>query len=197
MLPYRTEPWTPEEWQQRYRSGHLDYFAALDELPRYSLVLGYLTFIGGEPEVLDVGCGQGLLRARMGALPVARYVGVDPTPAAIERASGLADERSTFLLGDVTDPDLDLGTFDVVVCNEVLSIVEDPVAVLDRVEALLRPAGHLLSSTWRHPGDRELAALLDERFDLVDLVQARNPANPIARRGWRVSWHRVRPAGAG
>ena len=197
VVPYRTEPWTPEEWQERYWSGHLDYFGRLDELPRYSLLVGYLTFLGGEPEVLDVGCGQGLLRARMGALPFSRYLGIDPTAAAIEQARAMQDPRTTFLVGDITDPALDLGTFDVVVCNEVLSVVDDPVAVLARVAAVLRPGGHLLSCTWRHPGDRELAALLDDRFTLVDVVHAQNPANPIARRGWRVSWHQVRPRPGG
>jgi len=129
VLPYRTEPWTPEEWQARYGSGHLDYFAGLDELSRYSLLLGYLTVIGGEPEVLDVGCGQGLLRARMGALPMSRYVGIDPTPAAIDQAAALVDEKTTFRVGDITDRGLDLGTFDVVVCNEVLSVVEDRLGI--------------------------------------------------------------------
>jgi 2-polyprenyl-6-hydroxyphenyl methylase/3-demethylubiquinone-9 3-methyltransferase len=194
VLPYRTEPWKAEEWEQRYGSGHLDYFAGLDELPRYSLLLGYLAHLGGEPEVLDVGCGQGLFRVRMGALPFRRYVGIDPTLEAIAQAEalGLDDPRTTFLVGDITGSTPDLGRFDVVVCNEVLSMVEDPMPVLERVAALLRPGGHLLTSTWRHPGDRELAALLDERFALVDVVFVRNPGNPIARRGWRVSCHQAR-----
>lgn len=190
VLRYRSEPWTAEAWAHGYGSGQLDYFAGIDELPRYSLLLGYLGFLGGEPEVLDVGCGPGLLRRRMGGLPVARYVGIDPTPAAIEAAADLADDRTAFVVGDVTDPALDLGRFDVVVCNEVLSVAEDPAAVLDRVAALLRPGGHVLTSTWRHPGDDALVRLLDDRFRPVDVAYAQNPANPIARRGWRVTCHR-------
>lgn len=190
LIPYRTQPWSAEEWRAGYSSGHLDYFAGIDELPRYSLLLGYLTFLGGEPEILDVGCGQGLLRARLGGLSFARYVGVDPAPAAIEQATRLADDRTEILLGDVTDPALALGTFDVVVCNEVLSVAIDPVAVLDRVRRLLRPGGHLLTCTWRHPGDQRLLRLLDERFTLVDAVDAKNPGNPIALDGWRVTCHR-------
>lgn len=173
-----------------YSSGHLDYFAGIDELPRYSLLVGYVMFLGGEPEILDVGCGQGLLRARLGGMGFARYVGVDPSPAAVERARVLVDERTEIVLGDVTDHTLALGTFDVVVCNEVLSVADDPVAVLDRVHGLLRPGGHLLTCTWRHPGDQRLLRLVDERFTPIDAVDARNPGNPIALEGWRVTCHR-------
>lgn len=189
-LPYRTQPWSAEQWRAGYTSGQLDYFAGIDELPRYSLLLGYLVYLGGQPEILDVGCGQGLLRARLGALEFRRYLGIDPAPAAIEQAAALADERSTFMVGDVTDPALHLGSFDVVICNEVLSMAIDAEAVLDRVHALLRPGGHVLTSTWRHPGDQHLARILDERFRPIDVVHAQNAANPIALEGWRVSCHR-------
>ena len=191
MVRYRTTPWAAEEWRRGYESGHLDYFDGLDELPRYSLLLGYLLFFGGAPEVLDVGCGPGLLRARMESIPFARYVGVDVAPAAIDQARGMEDARTTFMVGDVTDPLLDLGMFDVVVCNEVLNMLGDPAAALDRVAAVLRPGGHLLTSTWRHPGDEQLFDLVDRHFTPVDVVDAQNPANLIARRGWRVTCHRV------
>lgn len=190
VIRYRTEPWSSEEWRRGYDSGHLDYFAGLDELPRYSLLLGYILFLGGDPEILDVGCGQGLLRARLDGLSFRRYVGIDPTEPAIERARGLEDERTRFVLGDVRDRSLSLGSFDIVVCNEVLSVSTDPVAVLDRVHELLRPGGCLLTCVWHHAGDEQLWRLVDRRFDPVDRVEASNPANPIAVRGWRVSCHR-------
>lgn len=190
LLRYRTEPWTAEWSHWGYTSGHLDYFADIDELPRYSLIIGYLIFLGGEPEILDVGCGQGLLRTRIDPLPFTRYVGIDVIPAAIERARALEDERTAFVDGDVCAAAPQLGQFDVVVCNEVLSVVPDPGAVLSCVADLLRPGGHLLTSTWRHAGDEQLLKLIDRRFTLVDAVDARNPANPIAPRGWRVACHR-------
>ena len=190
ILRYRTEQWSSEWSNWGYTSGHLDYFAGIDELPRYSLLLGYLGFLGGEPEVLDVGCGQGLFRARIAQLPFKRYVGIDVSTAAIARARAYEDARTSFVEGDVCDVARELGQFDVVVCNEVLSIVPDPGAVLSCVDTLLRPGGHLLTSTWRHPGDEQLLRLIDRRFTFVDAVDVRNPANPIAPRGWRITCHR-------
>jgi len=76
------------------------------------------------------------------------------------------------------------------VCNEVLSVAPDPDQLLATVRSVLRPGGHLLTSTWRHPGDQQLLRLVDRRFTRLDTVDARNPANAIATRGWRVTLHR-------
>ena len=187
---YQTEPWTTEQWRWGYTSGHLDYFGRIDELPRYSLLIGYLTFLGGEPDILDVGCGQGLFRGRIEHVPFGHYIGVDSSPDAIAQARQLEDDRTTFVEGDVCELGRDLPRVDVAVCNEVLSVAPDPSAVLTTIKAVLKPDGHLLTCTWRHPGDQQLLRLIDRHFTLVDAVDARNPANPIATRGWRVTCHR-------
>ncbi len=187
---YQTEPWTAEQWRWGYTSGHLDYFARIDELPRYSLLIGYLAFLGGEPDIIDIGCGQGLFRERIEHVPFRRYLGVDSSADAIAQARRLEDDRTTFIEGDVAALVDDVPRFDVAVCNEVLSVAPDPERLLATVHALLRPGGHLLTSTWRHPGDQQLLTLVDRHFTPVDAVDARNPANPIATRGWRVTMHR-------
>ena len=190
VLPYQPTTWSEDSWNERYSTGVLDYFGDLNELPRYSILVGYVSYFGGEPDILDVGCGQGLLRHRLEGVPFNRYVGIDPTASAIELASRMADERTEFLVGDplVTD----LGRFDRIVCNEVLYMVPDPGALLDRISGLLRPDGLVLTSIWRHDGDQRLWAMVDERFEMVDTVEAHNPANPVGPRGWRLACHRRR-----
>jgi 2-polyprenyl-3-methyl-5-hydroxy-6-metoxy-1,4-benzoquinol methylase len=190
VLAYQPTTWSEELWNERYSAGELDYFGALTELPRYSILAGYLSYFGGEPEILDLGCGQGLLRHRLHGVAFNRYVGIDPTASAIELAGRFADERTEFVVGDplVTD----LGSFDRIVCNEVLAMVPDPGALLDRISGLLRPEGLLLTSIWRHDGDQRLWAMVDERFEMVDTVEAHNPANPVGPRGWRLTCHRRR-----
>jgi hypothetical protein len=37
--------------------------------------------------------------------------------------------------------------------------------------------------------------MVDERFEQLDAVTARNVANPLNRRGWRVACHRRAPLG--
>ena len=197
VLPHQPERWSTEEWTDAYGSGQHEYYGTLDELARYSLLVGYVGFFfppGQDrtpPRLLDVGCGTGLLRARLEGSAVGDYVGVDLSPTAVEAAERRRFARARFVVGDVAT--LDLGRFDVVVLNEMLYYVEDVDGFLGRLGDLLEPSGLLLVSMWRHPGDRSLWRTLDERFPLVDRVEARNRDNEINPRGWLVSCHRRLP----
>ena len=190
VLRYRPLGWSATQWQDSFAAHHTDGYGVIEEVARYGVLAGYLSWLGGEPSVLDIGCGAGLFRRRLEGMAFSSYVGVDPTAAAVEQASGLADERTRFVLADpVTD---DLEPADVVVCSEVIYTVADPLAFIDRLVGIVNPGGHLLTSIWRHPGDTLLWRRLDERFELRDRVAIRNPANPFAPRGWRAACHRRR-----
>ncbi len=98
-------------------------------------------------EVLDVGCGAGLLcepLARMGAA----VTGVDAAPeniavaAAHAKAGGL---HIDYRAGELERQNL--GLFDVVTSMEVIEHVADPVAFLAQLTARLKPDGLLLLST--------------------------------------------------
>jgi SAM-dependent methyltransferase len=197
VLPHQPERWSTERWADAYGSGQLEYYGTLDELARYSLLVGYVGFFfppGQErtpPRLLDVGCGTGLLRARLEGTTVGEYVGVDLSATAVETAERRRLPRSRFVVGDVAA--LDLGRFDVVVLNEMLYYVEDVPGFLRRLGDLLEPSGLLLVSMWRHPGDRSLWRTVDEHFPLVDRVQARNRGNEVNRKGWIVSCSRRLP----
>jgi 2-polyprenyl-3-methyl-5-hydroxy-6-metoxy-1,4-benzoquinol methylase len=190
VLPYRPLGWSEDRWEHSYASRQADGYGTLHELGRYGVILGYLTWLGPGISVLDVGCGAGLLRARMDGVPFGSYLGVDPTAGAIDQARSLTDDRTAFRHGDLLRDDL--GRFDVVVCNEVLYFSPDPERLLDRVGGALRPGGHVLTSIWRHPGDTTLWRWIDQRFDRLDRIALRNPGNPLAPRGWQVACHRSR-----
>lgn len=190
LVPYRPAAYVREPWGEGPEASDLDYIGDISEVFRYALLLGYISFFGGQPSIVDVGCGKGHLRARMTGLDIARYVGVDPSPVAIEAAQRLADERTTFVVGDAEG--VDYSEFDVVVCNEALYYLPRPVVFLDLVKDNLRSGGLLLTSMWRHGVDDYLWSLVDERFERLDLVEVRNPTSRIARRGWRLACHRRR-----
>lgn len=163
-------------------------------MPRYSIVAGYALWLGGTPEILDVGCGYGLLRRRLEGVPFRRYVGVDPIPMAIDRATSLSDERSSFVRADpisaLGQAPLERAAFDICAVIDVLYVSADPAALLDAIRELLRPGGHLLSCNLRHPGDAGLARLIGERFRLVDAVEVGNLTSPNRRvRRWRMACH--------
>ncbi|MGA7417477.1 MAG: class I SAM-dependent methyltransferase [Acidimicrobiales bacterium] len=157
----------------------------MDELARYSLLAGYVRYIGERPDILDIGCGEGLLRRHLDGVPIGHYTGIDLCSTAIARARGLRDGFTTFLCADVMSTEL--ASADLIVLNEVLYFADDPTAMLERIAGLLRPDGHLLVSIWRHAGDRHLWSNLRRHFRLEDTVKIQNPSSRLARRGWRVA----------
>lgn len=190
ILPHEPERWSTQRWDAAYRDGTVSYYGQLEELARYSVIVGYVGWFmatrpTGVARILDVGCGTGLLRDSLDGMAFSGYVGVDLSEAAIRDATAKAHPRSRFLVGDVCA--LRLDRFDVVVLNEVLYYAPDASRFLRRIRALLEPHGVLVVSMWRHPGDRSLWRKVDNAFPLVDRVAIRNRRNAVNRRGWLVA----------
>ena len=99
--------------------------------------------------VLDLGCGAGtdLLIAAQMVGPSGRAIGVDMTPAMLERAEASASEMGLANVGlheslieslPVADESLD-----VVISNGVIDLVPDKEAVFAEIDRVLRPGGRL------------------------------------------------------
>ena len=123
--------------------------------------------------VLDVGCGQGALTT---ALAVGGYdvLGIDP----------LAPEGDRFRRILLENLDPDEGLFDAVVASHSLHHVRDLGQALDRIVALLRPAGALVLD--EHGWDLADEATLDwyykQRRTLAAAGQGDAPASLDALR---------------
>jgi SAM-dependent methyltransferase len=85
--------------------------------------------------IAEVGCGTGgILRALHGGLPPSTTLaGYDIAPAAIARASRLADERLSFHCEDITQAGK---VFDLLLCIDVIEHIEDPFAFLRAMSAI-------------------------------------------------------------
>jgi len=192
LLRYRPDRWSVEMWEHAYSEGTFDFMRNLYELPRYSVLIGYVRTLAAAPAILDIGCGVGILREMLDSTDFTSYVGVDVSAEAIKSASRLADKRTRFTVGDATT--IDLPRADVIVLNEIIYYAPSPHALLERVASVARPGGLVLTSIWRHPGDETLWRLLDREFRLVAACQIGAEMNPYNRRGWRVSCHAASPS---
>ena len=93
--------------------------------------------------VLDVGCGDGFLSARLadiGCLVVAVDVDANVLGRAAQRWPGKSIE---WLHQDVFSPTLEPASFDVVVSNATLHHLPDTTSALERLADLVRPGGRL------------------------------------------------------
>jgi len=117
--------------------------------------------------VLDIGCGAGqTTREAARAAAPGPVLGVDVSPAAIERARELAAAESlrnvSFELGDAQTHAFEPGRFDVAISRFGTMFFEDPVAAFGNIARALRPDGRLVAIVWQRHGDNEWAVAIDE-----------------------------------
>lgn len=105
--------------------------------------------------VLDVGCGGGILAESMAALG-ARVTGIDlgAAPLAVAqlhlKESGLHVDYRRIAAEDLAREQA--GAYDTVTCMEMLEHVPDPAATVRACAELVKPGGHVFFSTInRHP----------------------------------------------
>lgn len=98
--------------------------------------------------VLDLGSGAGndCFVARAEAGPTGKVIGVDFTPAMIQRARENAEKLGynnvEFRSGDIEELPVSDASVDVVVSNCVLNLVPDKAKVFSEIYRVLRPDGH-------------------------------------------------------
>jgi ubiquinone/menaquinone biosynthesis C-methylase UbiE len=97
--------------------------------------------------ILDAGCGSGEAAVELAAaFPEAEVVGVDLSEPLLEMAKKSAADffhNLSFERGDVQAMAFENDSFDIVVSMNMLHVVDDPVAMLNEIERVLKPNGIL------------------------------------------------------
>ncbi|GAA4417364.1 hypothetical protein GCM10023187_49690 [Nibrella viscosa] len=157
-----------DRWNYQYDKGLWDGLKALDELARFSVIVGYVKYLKpGQPEILEIGCGEGLLQQRLQEQNYGRYVGMDIADKAIEQAKAAADPKCTYLVGDMDKYEPE-GTFDMIIFNEVIYYSKHPLKTLQRLATYLKPEGLLIVTINDHKHSAELWDSIKGGFRLLD-----------------------------
>jgi 2-polyprenyl-3-methyl-5-hydroxy-6-metoxy-1,4-benzoquinol methylase len=170
-----------EAWEMQYAAGRWDFLAQLSELARFSILAGYICHLKPGGIVLDAGCGQGVLMRRLPSTCYSKYVGIDVSASAISVAQEHGNERSTFLAADCEGYS-PAEHFDVIVFNEVLCSLRDPLNTVERYSRSLNPGGLLLVSMCTAArGSATILRRLKQAYSTVDEVR-------VVHSGRKISW---------
>lgn len=164
-------PLPREIWEAQYRRGEWSFLRELDQMMRYSVIAGYVQTLKRDGNLLDVGCGEGLLLERLCGTEYSKFVGIDISQTAIERAQEKHYPRSSFACIDARDFSTD-ENFDAIIFNEVLYYFPDPLAVARKYCDCLRPGGLLITSLYGGSDRaRAIARLLKKTYRSIDEVE--------------------------
>jgi SAM-dependent methyltransferase len=114
---------------------------------------------------LEIGAGSGALLVHLRDLGFSELVGIEPSTAAACAAE--PEIRPLIRLESFTPASLPRASFSLVIANQTLEHVTDPLALLGAARALLRPHGALMivSHDYRHC----LMRLLGARSPIIDI----------------------------
>lgn len=99
--------------------------------------------------LLDLGCGKGVdvFKAARELNGTGKAVGIDRLPEMIEKANAIRDKRhfdnADFVVSDIDNINLPDNTFDVVISNCVINLLEDKEKVYREIFRVLKPGGRV------------------------------------------------------
>jgi SAM-dependent methyltransferase len=175
-------PVSQAEWEDEYREGRWSYLGGDQETPRYVRLVEVLRRLAPGGSVLDIGCGEGLLRDRLRPHGYRRFVGVDLSEEAVRVARAKDDPDASFVVA-AAETFAPRERFDAVVFNECLYYFDDPLAVVERYRRdALAQGGAIVVSMFRARRSSAIQRRLRRALPAIEESEVRGP-----RGVWMVS----------
>ncbi|TNH31684.1 class I SAM-dependent methyltransferase [Micromonospora orduensis] len=146
-------------------------FAALCAHPAPSLLDA--AAIGAGVRVLDAGTGSGTV-AGLACARGATVVAVDAEPSMVALARRRVPSADGVCLAALPHLPFSAGSFDAAVSNFVLNHVGDPLATVNELGRVVRPAGRIAVTIWPYPAPRAQGLWLDV-FDAAGVERSTAP----------------------
>lgn len=138
-------------WNKQYRKGRWDSLQSDLEAHRYYQIIDFMKQYGSKnPSVLDLGCGDGVLRQRMDTFKFEFFKGIDFSKVSIDKAKAKNLLKSEFDSQDIIkfQPQR---SYDIILFNEVFYYIPDSekTRVLELMFSYLNKGGIVIISIFR------------------------------------------------
>ena len=165
------------KWENQYEEGRWKRLDNIDELARYNIITGYYDYYLSEGfldnrNLLDVGCGHGILQKKLNRIGYSSYTGLDISEKAIIKASENSDKSTSFFQQDLESYNT-TKKFDFIIFNEVLVYVKSPSSIIRRYTNYLSKNGIIIISEYCDKTmDKEHSwNVIDEAFSPNDAIK--------------------------
>ena len=169
-----------EEWDSQYSLKYWDSLKQIEQISRYSVIAGYCNYLKECGTILDLGCGEGILQDRLCYNNYSYYVGVDYSAEAISKTLNREDEKTRFVQADISDYSPGQ-RFDLIIFNESLYYIKDPLRIVKRYVSFLEEGGLLIVSMLVTEKNNRLWKMIEQSYDIKDWVIV---ANKLTGNSW-------------
>ena len=172
-----SDTWDPQQYERFRAEREQPFFDLLDLVRPHP-----------EPRVVDLGCGTGeLTRELHRRLGARETIGLDSSPAMLERSAPHAGDGVRFETGDIAEFTA-RGAFDLVFSNAALHWVPAHEALLARLTDALRPHGQLAVQV---PANSDHPSHLTAAEVGAELGLAPHPTNVLPPERYATMLHRL------
>lgn len=139
-----------QDWDQVYAEGEYDRLSRHEQRHHHRLLAALLAERAPHPAVLELGAGEGVFLDSLKPFGPRRYLGVDLSALAVERAQARFSDlpQAAFAAGDGRTWSSDGERFDAVVLSECFEYLGEPAELVARCRAMLAPGGVIGVTQW-------------------------------------------------
>jgi SAM-dependent methyltransferase len=161
----RPQPPSEVIWNVEYSQGYWNKLLDLSEQGHYAIVRSYILHLTTNGEILDLGCGEGLVLDQLGSR-YSRYVGVDFSESALARCPQPSGGSAVFIVANA-ERYVPQDLFDVIVFCESVYYFEQPIETVLRYRNYLKENGAFVISLHAHVRTTAIRARLKKEMHLV------------------------------
>ena len=179
-------------WDKQFKGGDWECLASKSKMAHYMVIVGCVASFKKRPDILDVGCGQGMLLQYLKqenyntyyikGLPPApicyvgrktieivlenynTYLGIDFSSEALKQARKYKNNETKFNLSKIEDW-ITVNKYNIIIFNESIYYVKNPIETLTKYNNYLADGGVFIVSVCRYKHNHKIWKILEKRFN--------------------------------